>query len=75
MLKESRHEDRGSFCDYQTIAVSSADGRYQAAMTVTTPPMPTDIGDPSTANKRDLINGQIESALNETLDRLCTPDH
>lgn len=71
--KESRHEGLGSFDDYQTVAVSSADGRYQAAMTVTTPPMPSGFEDPSTADKRDLLNGQIESTLNETLDRLCTP--
>lgn len=68
---ESRHEGRGSFWDYQTVAVSSDDGRYQAAMTVTTPPMPTEFEDPSSQNKRDLLNGQIESTLNETLDRLC----
>jgi D-alanyl-D-alanine carboxypeptidase len=68
---ESRHEGRGSFWDYQTVAVSSDDGRYQAAMTVTTPPMPTEFEDPSIQNKRDLLNGQIESTLNETLDRLC----
>jgi D-alanyl-D-alanine carboxypeptidase len=71
--KESRHEGLGSFWDYQTAAVSSGDGRYQAAMTVTVPPMPTDLEDPSTARKRDLLNGQIESTLNETLDRLCLP--
>lgn len=71
--KESRHEGLGSFWDYQTVAVSSADGRYQAAMAVTTPPMPTELEEPSTANKRDLLNGQIESTLNETLDRLCRP--
>ena len=68
---ESRHEGRGSFWDYQTVAVSSDDGRYQAAMTVTTPPMPTEFEDPTIQNKRDLLNGQIESTLNETLDRLC----
>lgn len=68
---ESRHEGRGSFWDYQTVAVSSDDGRYQAAMTVTTPPMPTELEDPSSQSKRDLLNGQIESTLNETLDRLC----
>jgi D-alanyl-D-alanine carboxypeptidase len=70
---QSRHEGRGSFWDYQTVAVSSGDGRYQAAMTVTTPPMPTEFEDPSSQNKRDLLNGQIESTLNETLDRLCQP--
>jgi D-alanyl-D-alanine carboxypeptidase len=66
-----RQEGKGSFWDYQTVAVSSDDGRYQAAMTVTTPPMPTEFEDPSSENRRDLLNGQIESTLNETLDRLC----
>ena len=70
--KESRHEGLGSFWGYQTAADSSADGRYQAAMAVTVPPMPTGFEDPSTGNKRDLLNGQIESALNEPLDGLCT---
>jgi len=71
--KDSRHEGRGSFWEYQTVAVSSGDGRYQASMTVTVPPMPTDLEDPSTQNKRELLNGQIESTLNETLDRICKP--
>jgi D-alanyl-D-alanine carboxypeptidase len=66
-----RQQGRGSFWDYQTVAVSSDDGRYQAAMTVTTPPLPTELEDESSQNKRDLLNGQIESTLNETLDRLC----
>ena len=70
---KSRHEGRGSFWDYQTVAVSSDDGRYQAAMTVTTPPMPTELEDESSQNRRELLNGQIESTLNETLDRLCEP--
>lgn len=70
---KSRHEGRGSFWDYQTVAVSSDDGRYQAAMTVTTPPLPTEYEDPSSQNKRNLLNDQIESTLNETLDRLCDP--
>lgn len=70
--KESRHEGRGSFDDYQTVAVSSGDGKYQAAMSVTTPPMPSELEDPSTQEKRDYLNGGIESALNETLDRLCS---
>jgi D-alanyl-D-alanine carboxypeptidase len=70
---ESRHEGRGSFWDYQTVAVSSGDGRYQAAMTVTMPPLPTELEDESSQNKRDLLNSQIESSLNETLDRLCEP--
>ena len=71
--EDSRHEGRGGFWDYQTVAVSSADGRYQAAMTVTTPPMPTELEDPSTQDKRDYLNDRIESTLNETLDRICKP--
>jgi D-alanyl-D-alanine carboxypeptidase len=70
---EKRHQAVGSFWDYQTVAVSSNDGRYQAAMTVTTPPMPTEFEDPTSENRRHLLLGQIESTLNETLDRLCEP--
>jgi D-alanyl-D-alanine carboxypeptidase len=40
-------------------------------MTVTMPPLPTELEDESSQNKRDLLNSQIESTLNETLDRLC----
>ncbi|NUS35268.1 MAG: beta-lactamase family protein [Pseudarthrobacter sp.] len=69
----SRQEGIGSFWDFQSVAVSSGDGRYQAAMTVTTPPMPSEFEDASTADRRDLLNGQIESTLNEALDRLCQP--
>ena len=67
----NRQQGMGSFWDYQTVAVSSDDGRYQAAMTVTTPPLPTEFEDPSREYWRDLLSGQIESTLNETLDRLC----
>lgn len=42
-------------------------------MTVEAPPMRTGLENPSTDNKRHLLNGQIESTLNETLDRLCRP--
>ncbi|MFP3462977.1 hypothetical protein R5O87_19260 [Arthrobacter globiformis] len=70
---KSRHQARGMFWDYQTVTVSSADGRYQAAMTATTPPIPSESEDPSNQNKRELLNGQVESSLNETLDRLCAP--
>jgi D-alanyl-D-alanine carboxypeptidase len=70
---ESRHEGRGMFWDYQTVAVSSGDGRYQAAMTVTMPPLPTELEDESSYSTRELVNDQIESTLNETLDRLCEP--
>ena len=33
--------------------------------------MPTEFEGPSSEYWRDLPNGQIESTLNETLDRLC----
>jgi D-alanyl-D-alanine carboxypeptidase len=42
-------------------------------MTVIMPPLPTEFEDPSSRDRRDLLNGQIESTLNETLDRLCEP--
>ena len=70
---QPRYAGRGLFWDYQTVAVSSSDGRYQAAMTVTTPPLPTELEDESTQNMRELLVGQIESTLNEALDRLCAP--
>ena len=40
-------------------------------MIVMTPLMPTELEDQSSKDKRDLLNGQTESTLNETLDRLC----
>jgi D-alanyl-D-alanine carboxypeptidase len=73
--KDSRHEGRGTFLDYQTVAVSSGDGAYQAALTVTTPPMPTELEDPSTQDKRYDLNDRIETSLNEALDRICKPGH
>lgn len=69
--KESRHEGLGSLWGHQTTAVSSADGRYQATMTVTVPPLPTGLEDPASEEKRSFMNGRMESTLNETLDRLC----
>ncbi|MDQ0633166.1 hypothetical protein QFZ40_001075 [Arthrobacter pascens] len=36
-------------------------------------PLPTQLEDESSQNKRELLNGKIESTLNETLDRLCEP--
>ncbi len=69
--RESRHEAIGSLWEYQTVAVSSRDGRYQAAMTVTSPPLPTELEDPSSQNVRKLLNGQIENSLNQALDQLC----
>ncbi|MDQ0732198.1 serine hydrolase domain-containing protein [Arthrobacter sp. B1I2] len=71
--KESRHEGLGSLWGHQTTAVSSADGRYQATMTVTVPPLPTGLEDPASEEKRNFMNGQMESTLNEALDRLCRP--
>jgi D-alanyl-D-alanine carboxypeptidase len=66
-----RYEGRGSFSDQQTIAVTSEDGRYQATMSVSIQPLATEREDSDTARKRDLYGNQIESSLNETLDRLC----
>lgn len=68
---EMRFEGRGGFWAYTTIAVSSKDGKYTAAMTLVPPALPTELEDSSTEAKRELYGGQIESALNETLDRLC----
>ena len=63
---------RGGFLDFRTIALSSADGRYQATMTMATPPMVSPLEDPDVDRERDLWSDQIRSALLETLDRLCT---
>lgn len=71
--KESRHEGLGSLWGHQTTAVSSADGRYQATMTVTVPPLPTGLEDPAAEGKRSDLNGRMESTLNEALDRICRP--
>ncbi|MDJ0456696.1 serine hydrolase [Arthrobacter sp. NQ7] len=71
--KESRYEGLGSLWGHQTTAVSSADGRYQATMTVTVPPLPTGLEDPASEEKRSFLNGRMESTLNEALDRLCKP--
>lgn len=66
-----RYEGRGGFVQYLTVAVTSDDVTYQAAMSVSVKPMATDLEDPDTAKSRDLTSGQIESALNVALDRLC----
>jgi D-alanyl-D-alanine carboxypeptidase len=42
-------------------------------MTVTVPPLPTGLEDPAGEEKRNFMNGQIESSLNDALDRLCKP--
>lgn len=66
-----RFEGRGEFWSYITVAVSSEDGAYVASMTVVPPVIPSESEDPSAAGTRDLILGQMESTLNEALDRLC----
>lgn len=70
-LGGTRFEGRGAFWAYVTVAVSSEDGKYVASMTVVPPVIPSDVEDPSTQSKRDLYQVQMESTLNETLDRLC----
>lgn len=57
--------------DALTVAVSSADGRFTAAMTVVPPPLPGTAEDPSGDRQRRLIVEQMESTLNETLNALC----
>ncbi|MDQ0664539.1 D-alanyl-D-alanine carboxypeptidase [Arthrobacter ulcerisalmonis] len=66
-----RYGGKGGFWTYRTASVASADGRYQATMTMIPPPMPTPLEDPETADKLNLWDGQMASALQETLDRLC----
>lgn len=66
-----RFGGRGGFWDYRTIAMSSTDGRYQAAMTFVPGPIPSPLEDPESDKKHELWSGQIASALLETLDRLC----
>ncbi|ASN50876.1 serine hydrolase [Sinomonas sp. R1AF57] len=66
-----RYESRGAFWHTVTVAVASDDGRYQAAMSVSVKPVATDLEDPDTARQRELYGEQVESSLNETLDRLC----
>jgi D-alanyl-D-alanine carboxypeptidase len=67
----TRFEGRGALWAYLTLAVSSEDGRYVAAMTLVAPPLPTQVEDPGSEARRDLWLSHMESALNETLDRLC----
>lgn len=67
----TRFEGRGGFWAYVTIAVSSDDGQYVATMTLVPPALPTESEDSASDSRRDLFRGQMESTLNETLDRLC----
>jgi D-alanyl-D-alanine carboxypeptidase len=66
-----RFEGRGSFWNQQTVATASGDGAYEAVMSVSMQPLPSPLEDPDAAGQRDLLNKQVESQLNETLDRLC----
>lgn len=61
----------GGYWTYRTASVASTDGKYQATMTLVTPPMPTALEDPETDDKLNLWDDQMVSALQETLDRLC----
>ncbi|SDW04313.1 D-alanyl-D-alanine carboxypeptidase [Arthrobacter sp. cf158] len=62
---------RGGFLDFRTIALSSADGRYQATMTLAPAPLPSPQENPDMQDERDLMSSQILSALMEAQDRLC----
>lgn len=66
-----RYGGRGGYLNYRTIAVSSADGRYQATVTMMPAPLPSPLEDPEAESKRDLWSDQLESALLETLYTLC----
>lgn len=68
---EYRFGGRGGFWAYRTTSLSSTDGRYQATITLVPPPIPTSLEDPESGNKLDLWDDQMESALQEALDRLC----
>ncbi|MFJ4210960.1 serine hydrolase domain-containing protein [Paenarthrobacter sp. NPDC089675] len=61
---------RGGFLDFRTIAMSSADGSYQATYTLAPAPLPSPLEDPDMLRKRDLMSDQIVSALLETHERL-----
>jgi D-alanyl-D-alanine carboxypeptidase len=71
----TRYEGRGGLWDYLTFTAASDDGRYVATMTVVPPPLPTELEGSAGNAQRDLWSGQMESVVNETLDRLClNPD-
>jgi D-alanyl-D-alanine carboxypeptidase len=65
---------RGGFLDFRTIALNSADGRYQATMTLAPAPLPTPLEDPEMLDQLDLMSDQILSAFLETHDRACQQD-
>jgi D-alanyl-D-alanine carboxypeptidase len=66
-----RYGGSGGFLDYRTTAISSADGRYQATMTMVPAPMPSPLEDPEAESQRALWSDQITSALLESLNGLC----
>ncbi|MFF2030671.1 serine hydrolase domain-containing protein [Arthrobacter sp. NPDC058192] len=64
-----RYGHPGSAFGYISISITSADGGSQITMAMTIPPRPWQ--DPATARRVDLLRTQMESAAQETLDRLC----
>lgn len=64
-----RYGHPGIAFGYISISITSADGGSQITMTMTLPPRPWQ--DPATARRIDLLETQMESAAQETLDRLC----
>lgn len=54
-----------------TAAVTSADGKYTASMTVVPPPLPGPLEDPSGDRQREELGVQIEYALLDALETLC----
>ena len=69
--EDYRYGGQGAFPSYRTTAISSADGQQQASMALVPPPIPTALEDPESVDKFELWDGQMASALQETLDRLC----
>jgi D-alanyl-D-alanine carboxypeptidase len=68
---DHRYGGAGGFWTYRTASVAGTDGQYQATITLIPPPMPTPLEDPETADKLNLWDDQMASALQETLNRLC----
>ena len=68
---DSRYGGMGGFWSYRTVAISSADGQYQASMTLIPPLIPNYLEDPESNNKLQSWDNQIQSELQDTLNRLC----
>lgn len=64
-----RYGHAGYAFGYMSISITSADGGSQVTMTMAHTPLPWQ--DPATARRIDLLQTQMESAAQETLDRLC----